>query len=131
MRVILNGVEVQPKQPTLTRKAWIDSLKPGRQMVCTYRWYWQEGSTREKEQMPADGRQVCTIANVRATQMNYTVPDKPGKLQWMDFPKRLRPQGHRQPASSLYFPDDSRPARSSANGPVRAGKLMSRYEWVA
>jgi len=129
MRFILNGVEVQPKQPTLTRKAWIESLKPGRQMVCTYRWYWHEGNEREKQQAPANGREVCTIANVRATQMNYTVPEKPGKLLWMEFPKASDLKATAS-GFELYFPDTPG-LRDPANGPIRAGKLMSRYEWVA
>jgi hypothetical protein len=128
MRFILNGVEVVPKQPTLTRKDWIASLKPGRQMVCTYRWYWKEGSEREQQQAPADGRQLCTIANVRATQMNYTVPDK-DKLQWMDFPRASELKATVN-GFELYFPDEPG-LRDPTNGPVRAGKLMSRYEWVA
>lgn len=128
MRVILNGQEVDPTK-YLTRKQWIETLRPGRQMVCTYRWYWENPGENQPERCknPADGRQVCTIANVRATQMNYTIPGH-DKLQWMDFPRASELKATAS-GFELYFPNTDA-LRDPSNGPDRAGKLMSRYEWV-
>jgi len=128
MRVILNGQEVDCTQ-YLTRKQWIEQLRPGRQMLCTYRWYWENPTPNQSahHKKPADGRQLCTIANVRTTQMNYTIPGH-DKLQWMDFPRASELKATAT-GFELYFPN-SDALRDPAMGPDRAGKLMSRYEWV-
>jgi hypothetical protein len=104
----------------MTLKEWKQTLSPGRQMLCTYRWYWANGSK------PAPvGGQPCAIVEVRATQMIISTPDCP--RSYLHFPKASELRAT-DAGFELYFPVDPR-LSNPAMGPDRSGKLMSRYEW--
>lgn len=96
----------------MNRKQWIASLRSGRQMLCTYRWYWND-----KQPGPPNG-QLCTILHVKATQLIYSTPDSP--KNWMRFPKASELKAT-ETGFELYF---------SKERATRSGAVMSRYEWV-
>ena len=116
------GLPTNEPERLLTLKAWKESLKSGRQMLCTYRWYWENGSKPKPE-----GGQLCTILHVRATQLTYSTADQL-KPVYMVFPRASELKAT-EAGFELYFPVDPK-LSNPATGPDRSGKLMSRYEWV-
>lgn len=99
----------------MTLADWKRKLHPGQRLVCTYRWYWGKDKPT-----PPDGREEITITQILTTQLLYKTADK--ERVYMEYPRASELKADEK-GFELYFPKDSKFGD-------RAGKLMSRYEWV-
>jgi hypothetical protein len=113
----------EPETRFLTLKAWKESLRPGRQMLCTYRWYWANGDKPK----PENG-QLCTILHVRATQLTYSTSDH-AKPVYFHFPRASELKAT-ETGFELYFPVDEKLNNPNTCKTRLSGILMSRYEWI-
>jgi hypothetical protein len=100
----------------LTLKEWKSSLEPGRQLLCTYRWYWGKDKPA-----PQGGTELCEFIEVRATQAIMKTPTT--ARSWMHYPRASELKAT-ESGFEIYFPNEPK------WGENRAGKLMSRYQWV-
>lgn len=101
----------------MTLADWKRQFRVGQHLLCTYRWYWANGS----KPAPPNGREIVRVQIVKATYLIYSSPEKP--RVYMDIPRASELKADDK-GFELYFPQDSKFGD-------RAGILMSRYEWVA
>lgn len=106
----------------MTLKDWKARLRPGMQLLCVYRFYWDKPTALAKDFVPApQGGELCELIEVRATQAIMKTPRH--ARSFMYFPRASELKADDK-GFELYFPNEARYGD-------RASKLVSRYLWVS